>query len=344
MVKQWESAIGEVNTNPGDADELLTQARNNSRRQQITRLAEEEEAAHDAKMAKLKKETIINEQGPQKPAEPASGFKFTGGIDMGQINYQELMQQQIKDQQVLRQEANEAAANQQQISESLRQRLHTSEMELIKSSFGAQMQMLNKTIEGNSSRGTFMQEYNGMMEVVKALGMGHPQASDNMSNQLEIKKMEFENTRELRRMQREDKQSDREFQRQLNRDTEDREDRKANQDNKRLEAAAAIEGEREKRNMFAAPFETVGMALAKGLLDSNGGVSADAGEQPRHKQKRSTKRLEVDQGESGVTNCPECGEPVAFAPTARSAVCSSCDAVFPIDRVPLKTEGGIHGV
>ncbi len=343
MVKEWESAIGEVNTNPGDGDELLHQARSNSRRKQITRLEEEEEAAHRARMARLGKETAINEQGPQKPAESASGFKVTGGIDMGQINYQELMQQQIKDREVLRQEAANAAANQQQVSEDLRQRLHTSEMELIKTSFGAQMQMLNKTIEGSASRGSFMQEYQGMMETAKALGLTHPQATSDMTTQLDLKKMEFENTRELRRMQREDKHADREFQRQLNRDADEREDRKVEREVERTTAAAAIQAEREKRSMWATPFETVGMALAKGLMDSNGGVSADAGDQSRHKQKRSGKRLEVDQGESGVTSCPECGEPVAFAPTARSAVCSSCDATFPIDRVPLKAEGGIHG-
>ena len=340
MVKEWETAIGEVNGKPADGDELLAQARSNSRRKQITRLEEEEEAAHRARMARLGKETAINEQGPQKPAEPASGFKFTGGIDMGQINYQELMQQQIADREALRQEAAQAAANQQQVSESLRQKLHESEMELIKSSFGAQMQMLNKTIEGNSSRGNFMDEYNHMMQVAKALGLSHPQAGNDMSIQLDLKKMEFENTRELRRMAKEDKAADREFQRQLNRDADDREDRKANLEIKRAETAAAIQAEREKRSMFATPFETLGMAIAKGLVDSNGGVSAE-GRSPA-KRKRSGKRLEVGEGESGVTECPECGEPVAIAPTARSAVCSSCDATFPIDRVGPKV-GDIHG-
>ena len=340
-MKEWEAAIGEVNTNPGDGDELLAQARSNTRRKQIIRLEEEEDAAHRARMARLNKETVVNQNVPV-PGETSGGFKVTGGLDMGHINYQDLMQQQIADREALRQEAAQAAANQQQISEDLRQRLHTSEMDLIKSSFGAQMQMLNKTIEGNTSRGSFIQEYNGMMEVVKALGMGHPQASDNMSIQLDLKKMEFENTRELRKMMREDKQADREFQRQLNRDADEREDKKANLEIKRAETAAAIQAEREKRSMWATPFETVGMALAKGLMDSNGGMSADAG-QPRHKQKRSGKKLEVGEGESGVTNCPECGEPVAIAPTARSAVCSSCDATFPIDRISVGKTGGIHG-
>ncbi len=342
-MKEWENAIGDVNTSPGDGDALLAQARSISRRKQITRLEEEEDAAHKARMARLGKETKANEQPVPVPGEATSGFKVTGGIDMGHINYQELMQQQIKDREVLRQEAAEAAANQTQVSESLRQRLHESEMELIKTSFSAQMQMLNKTIEGSASRGSFMQEYQGMMDTAKALGLSHPQATSDMTTQLDLKKMEFENTRELRRMGREDKRSDREFQRQLNKDAEDREDRKTEREVQRATAAAAIQGEREKRNMFAAPFETVGMALAKGLMDSNGGVSADTGEQPPRKQKRSAKRLEVDQGESGVTNCPECGEPVAFAPTARSAVCSSCDATFAIDRVPVEKKGGIHG-
>uniref|UniRef100_A0A6M3MDZ4 Uncharacterized protein n=1 Tax=viral metagenome TaxID=1070528 RepID=A0A6M3MDZ4_9ZZZZ len=339
-MKEWEAAIGEVNTNPGDGDELLAQARSNTRRKQIIRLEEEEDAAHRARMARLNKETVVNQNVPV-PGETSGGFKVTGGLDMGHINYQDLMQQQIADREALRQEAAQAAANQQQISEDLRQRLHTSEMDLIKSSFGAQMQMLNKTIEGNTSRGSFIQEYNGMMDVVKALGMGHPQASDNMSIQLDLKKMEFENTRELRKMMREDKQADREFQRQLNRDADEREDKKANLEIKRAETAAAIQAEREKRSMFATPFETLGMAIAKGLVDSNGGISAE-GRSPA-KRKRSGKRLEVGEGESGVTECPECGEPVAIAPTARSAVCSSCDATFPIDRVPLETKGGIHG-
>ncbi len=342
--KEWENAIGEISGNPENSDELLTQARSNTRRKQIIRLEEEEDAAHQAKMAKLGKETKANEQPAPASGEATGGFKVTGGLDMGHINYQELMQQQIADREVLRQEAANAAANQQQVSESLREKLHSSEMELIKTSFGAQMQMLNKTIEGTASRGNFMDEYNGMMEVAKALGMAHPQASNEMSTQLDLKKMEFDNTRELRRMSREDKRADREFQRQLNKDAEDREDKKADREVQAATAAAAIQAEREKRNMWATPFETIGMALGKGLLDSNGGVSADLDEQPQHKQKRSKKRLEVDEGESGITNCPECGDPVAIAPTARSAVCSSCDAVFPIDRIPAGEKSGIHGL
>ncbi|KKM85324.1 hypothetical protein LCGC14_1290120 [marine sediment metagenome] len=342
--KEWETAIGEVSGNPENSDELLTQARSNTRRKQIIRLEEEEDAAHQAKMARLGKETKASEQPAPVPGEVNTGFKVTGGLDMGHINYQELMQQQIQDREVLRQEASEAAANQQQVSESLREKLHSSEMELIKTSFSAQMQMLNKTIEGTASRGNFMDEYNGMMEVAKALGMAHPQASRDMSTELDLKKMEFENTRELRRMSREDKRADREFQRQLNKDAEDREDRKSEREVQRVTAAAAVQAEREKRSMFAAPFETLGMAIAKGFMDSNGGVSADAGEEPKRKQKRSNKRLEVDVGESGVTDCPECGEPVAIAPTARSAVCSSCDAVFPIDRIPAGDKSGIHGL
>ena len=55
-----------------------------------------------------------------------------------------------------------AAANQPQISESLRQKLHESDMEL------------NKAIEGSASRGNFMDEYNGILEVAKALGLSHP--------------------------------------------------------------------------------------------------------------------------------------------------------------------------
>ena len=99
---------------------------------------------------------------------------------------------------------------------------------------------------------------------------------------------------------------------------------------------AEIAAEKDKRSMFASPFESLGMAIAKGLLDSNGGISAE-GRAPT-KRKRSGHRLEVGEGESGVTECPECGEPVAIAPTARSAVCSSCDATFPITRVPNKEE------
>ena len=343
MGKEWESAIGEVTTNPGDADELLAQAKSITRRKQITRLEEEEEAAHKARMARLNKETAVNQNVPV-PGEAPGGFKVTGGIDMGHFNYQELMQQQIADRDALKEQAEQAAANQQQVSESPRQKLHEAELELIKTSFNAQLQLLNKTIEGSTSRGNFMDEYNNMQEVAKALGMAHPQASNDMSIQLDLKKMEFENTRELRRMAKEDKAADREFQRQLNRDADEREDKKTERETQRMTAAAAIQAEREKRNMFAAPFETIGMALAKGLMDSNGGVSANAGDQSPRKPKRSGKKLEVGEGESGVTSCPECGEPVAIAPTARSAVCSSCDAVFPIDRIPVGKKGGIHGV
>ncbi len=346
MGKKWEAAIGEISGTLEDGDTLLTQTKNDSQRKRIKRQEDEDEAEHKSRMARLGKETATSERAVEKTEETGTGFKVTGGLDMGHINYQELMQRQIADREVLRKEAAESAAHNQALSEDLRERLHAQEMLVMTTGLQGQIEELKRIAVGAAAQGNFMEQYTTAKTMAKELGFleGKTSGSTNDFNtEIELRKLEFENGREMRKMAREDKRADREFQRQLNKDVDDREDKKTDRETQRMTAAAAVQAEREKRNMFAAPFETVGMALAKGLMDSNGGVSADAGDQSQHKQKRSGKRLEVNQGESGVTNCPECGEPVAIAPTARSAVCSSCDAVFPIDRVPLKAEGGIHG-
>lgn len=282
-----------------------------------TKRAEREEA--EAKAAKAKVERERAESGGGLKQEPA--FKVTGEVDLGHINYQEMLAAQAADLKQLKQEAEEQASRQAAVSDDLREKLHSKEMELIQTSFQAQMQNLTKLIESNASKGSFFEQYEAAKVMAAQLGYVAPSTNiSDLNTQIELKKMEFENTRALRQMARDEKRSDREYQLELRRFDDERDARRVNQ------------ARQEKRDeMFMNAPKIIGGAIAKGLVESGGkgGSSAGAvGQKPGHYN------LEADVGDAGEVGCPACQQPIGIGPTARKAVCANCGTTVSIKRTP----------
>lgn len=274
------------------------------------------------------------ERAKKGGGEGADGpFKVSGSVDLGKFNYQDLLKQQSDDLKALKTEADEAAANQAAISDDLRERLHAKEMEVMTTSFTAQMQVLTKMVEASASKGSFMEQYAGMQNIAKTLGFSQPQMAGDMSSQMTLKKMEFEQTMELKKMARDEKRADRDFQRQLNADGEER-------------AARKIEQEREAKRdeMFTSAPKVIGSAIAQGILANKGkggGVTEEAPTEVETPREEQGKHAEAGWGEGGEVECPDCSQPIAIGRTARAAVCANCGTELPIRRIGEKpTVGG----
>lgn len=272
------------------------------------------EAEAKAEEAKARAERAKSGESASKEAE--SGIKTKGEFDIGKFNIQEILQQQVADRDELKRQAEESASRQQQVSDELREKLHAAEMQVLKTSFEAQMQLLTKMIEANAAKGTFMEQYQATINMAKELGFNQPQAGGDLAGQVELKKMEFEQNLELRKYAREEKRADREFQRQLRVDEDEREFKKKD-----------AERQEKRDQMFASTPEVLGRAIGSALVQGQG-----VGAEPAKGRSRGI-HVEVGFGESGETDCPSCGQPIGIGPTMRTAVCSGCGMRVPVRRV-----------
>lgn len=276
--------------------------------------ASAEKAKAEAEEAKTRAERARS--GKSEEREMESGIKTKGEFDLGKFNVQDILQQQIADRDELKRQAEESASRQQVVSDDLREKLHAAEMEVLKTSFNAQMQTLTKMIEANAAKGTFMEQYQATRNMAQELGFNLPQAGGDFQAQVELKKLDFEQNLQLRKFTREEKRADRDFQRQLRVDEDEREF-------KRKEAERS-----EKRDqMFASAPEVIGRAVGSALVQGQG-----AGAEPAKGRSRG-RHVEAGFGDAGETECPSCGQPIGIGPTARTAVCGNCGTRIPIRRV-----------
>jgi len=300
-------------------------------------------ATAEAEEAKTKAERARSGEDKTKETPNQSPVKVTGSVDLGNFNYQEILQQQQQDLKDLKKDADDQAGRQATVSNELREKLHDKEMEVLKTSFGAQMQVLTKMIEGNASKGSFMEQYNGALETAKALGFNQPQITGDLSVQMELKKMEFNQVMEMKKAAREEKRADREFQRQLNRDADERE-RQLNRDVEEREDKKDERSRQARRDdMIAKTPQYIGGAIAQGLLTNEGkggGVAQEATSEAPSEAKapkgKQGKHIEAGWGDSGELECPGCSEPLAIGPTAKVAVCANCSERVSIRRVGQK--------
>lgn len=305
--------------------------------------ASAEKATAEAEEAKAKVERARSGEGKTKETPKEAPLKVTGSVDLGHFNYQEILQQQQRDLKELKKEAEDQAGRQAAVSNELREKLHEKEMEVLKTSFGAQMQVLTKMIETNASRGNFMEQYSTVIETAKALGYSQPQMAGDLSSQVELKKMEFNQAMELKKMARDERRADREFQRQLNRDADEREQR-LNRDVEEREDKKDERAQQARRDdMIAKTPQYIGGAIAQGLLANQGKggmVTEEASSETKAPRGKQAKHVEAGWDESGEVECPGCTQPIAIGPTARTAVCTNCGERVPIRRVGERPSAG----
>jgi len=261
------------------------------------------------------------EKGERGDESSKAGFKVTGGVDLGHLDLAKEREEAADELRRLKAEADGSAKAIGQENQQLREKIHEQEMHVLEITLKTQIEQLGELIKGNASRGSFMDQYTSAMEMAKTLGFSQPTTGGDLSTQLALKKIEFDQMLEMKKWTREEKRADREFQRQLNVDNDERAARKAEAE--RL-------GKRDE--MFASFPQHIGGAIARGLMES-GGEAETAPIKGKHPG------FTAGIGEGGEMECPSCGQPMAIGPTAVKAVCANCGGSFPIKRVkPVEEE------
>jgi len=325
--KDFLLPLGERNVTPENTDELYKSKISERKRKEIQRQEEEDDARHEAKMAELKKKTKTSdadsEKAERKAEAPEPAFKFTGGVNLGTIDLQQQQKDAADKLEKLRLEAENTAGRTAQENQLLREKINEQQITFLQSTFQMQMEQINKTIESSASRKTFIEQYTEAMETAKTLGLAQPSGqSTDLQTTVAIKKLDFDQAIALRTFAREEKRADREFQRQLNKDDDERNAEKAK-----------LELEKTKRSELADSLKNAAKVLGQGIAMGGGEESPSASSQPPRGQKMPV--IEAGVGDSGVLECTVCKQPVAIGPTAKTAVCAGCDARYPIKREGL---------
>lgn len=330
--KEFEVALGNRAVDTGNADELVKQAAADSQRKRIERAEEISEAEHHAKIAKLKKdaaqaEASSSNTGAKKDSESPVKFEVKGGVNLGEIDFAEERMRAAKDLKQMKEEQENNLRSLGSQNEALRDKIHEKEMQVLQLSFQSQMDILNKMIESNSSKGDFSQQLAAARAVAQELGYSPAPAGGgnggNLEMQLKIKEMEFNNSVALRKLDEEAK--DRDIQRKI--DLQKLEDDRAF---KKMEADRQA-----KRDEFFASFpEFIGRGFGKAYAEANAGsgeIHGNAGF--TSKQKEPQPGIVAGVGEAGEANCSNCGQVMAIGPKSEMAVCAGCGAKYPIKRV-----------
>lgn len=317
VAKEWTYALGDRVGEGLETDEVLKARVNSAKAQQLARQEELDEIKHKREVARLTSETVKAEKEADGGAGQ-QGFRVTGGVNLGTIDYQE--QQRLAKEENDRQRAENRQAVQALAADNdrLKDALHKTEIENTRTILMAQINQLGEAIKANMNQKSFADQYNEIKAAAMTLGITSPQAGGDVSIQLELKRLEFENQRELRRLNREEKQADRNFQLQLR-----QMDQKTAYDNQQVEL------QRERNHMLATFPATIGKVIAKGLMARGEEGEVAVGANPG----RSPSYITANVGESGETDCPKCKAQVGVGATATKAVCAECGLEMSIKRI-----------
>lgn len=253
-------------------------------------------------------------------------FTVKGQVNLGNFDLQ-AQQEELKNtiSQIQQDAQNRITALQKETTD-YRERVHEIQLNMVENTLKAQIEALQRSVqEGQGKTPDFQTQLNQIEKFADILGYKRSTEEGGLPAEVKLKMLEMELQEKARA---------REFEQQKIAD-----ERMWQLKLKELEQQAAIEGrkiqeEQKKREMWISPFETLGSAIARGLIDSGGHVPEPT-TLVQHKMKKAKSIiLDAEDGESGVIDCPQCQEQIAIAPTARSAVCPSCETTFPINRKP----------
>jgi len=146
-----------------------------------------------------------------------------------------------------------------------------------------------------------------------------PEGTGDLQSQIELKKLDFEQSLRLEEIKEERIKRDREWEMEKQKLQDEREDREAER-----------ERERKRDELLPNALPRIGAALAQGIIDQD----QRSQEQPvQRKGRRPQPRIEAGYGQSGEVPCPHCETPVGVGATARTAECVQCGERFTITRV-----------
>ena len=283
----------------------------------------EKKAAEARARREFVTEEITAAQLQERANAPAeSPFKITGEFNLGKFDMQE-QQRQLEDRIAnIQKETQDKINNLQTDKDHYRDEVAKLQLEMVEKSFAAQIAMLQKTIlegTGNRNQPGFMDMITQTEQIAKILGYKKAEEGSGLAPEVRIAlmKMDMENQTAMRKFEWDKIQSERMWQLEI----------------KKIEQAAQSELykaqlEKDKRGMIASPFESIGAAIARGLMDGGGNI----GGTPKRTLKKSNLHIEALVGDAGEIDCPECHQVIAIGPTSTEAVCPGCETRFPINR------------
>jgi hypothetical protein len=276
----------------------------------------------EAKAAKAKAEAARAIEGGGGAPSP---FQVKGSIDLGSFNYQDAINQANQRVEDMKKEFKEQLSASGQANLQLQDKIHEQQIEILKLTFGSQIESLQKLIQSGAGQKSFVDEYNEAMETAKALGfqIAGPGQTSSPEIQLQIIKIQQDHAIAMRELDRAAKADERTWQLEL---------RRLDREQKDKEAELGRQRQRD-QFFFQAP-EAIGGAIARGIIESKGGGGGVARAAPKSPPRgKQAFHIEAPPGEGGETNCPNCNEIVGIGPTARSAVCPGCGLKIPITRI-----------
>ncbi len=105
-------------------------------------------------------------------------------------------------------------------------------------------------------------------------------------------------------------------------------------DLKRQELAQKLAEGHERNQMLSGGIEKIGAVVARGMMESGGGIGGGA-EASGVGPKIASQFIEAAEGEFGETTCPTCSGIIPIARDAVRAVCPGCSTIYPVKRVSM---------
>ena len=320
MTKQpWEMGVGQRVGIQEDGDELLAQKKSDRDRARIARQEAEDEAAHQARMAKYNKETATSEAAVEKTGEKkedTGGFKVRGEVNMGSIDMgeerrerKEAAERERADSKVeaerLRKEMADTTNRTADENRQLRADLHAAEIREIKAVAGG-------------GEGSLVDQLANIKLLAAELGLKTP-APGVSDPALQVQIMELQHAEAARQREHEwDKMKHAEQMEEM------REQRKGTQ----YLAMEKLAQQQKRDQMLGDAPKVIGSMIAKGMMESNAGD--EIAEAPRGKQQY---RASVPVGKAAEMDCPNCNDLIGIGTTAKMAVCAGCGSKVSIKRV-----------
>lgn len=252
----------------------------------------------------------------KNPPAPEAPFQIKGSVNLGNIDVQEagrkLEAAAIADREAsqtrinaLTEEANKA-----------KEALHNAELQRVNVELTAKIDALKDTIK-SGDRKSIVEELTEIDGLAGKLGYIKPQAGPSNGDPallIELKRLEVQMAKD-----------DRDFKRQMAKDSREWDLKLMELNQNKAIAEANLASERDKWKTLSDAPKNLGAAIAKGLLQEGQKPGVQA-------QGNKPVTISANKGEAGELDCPTCGTVVAIGPTARGAVCANCRAQFTIKR------------
>lgn len=271
----------------------------------------------------------------QKPEPP---FKVTGEFNLGKIDVQEQQRQAQAAAEQARKDANTAVEKERERADNLSSELQKERIDGIRHDFENKFIELTKTIDKLAAapkkderpiHEQFKEQFTALQALAKELGLEKTSTGQDPMVQLELAKLNYQQSKEEREFKWKMRQDEKNFQLQLKQ--LDKDDVYRN---------ATLAQQARKDDMIASFPQQIGAAIAKGILDNEGRAGTPSGGISQNQSSPSKPyQLEAPEGESGEVPCPTCearGQPtkVGIGPDTTTAECAWCGSKFDVTRVP----------